>query len=106
MNLFSKLSVDDVSLKAMWQDRDIVGALGWGVTNHERESVAKLERGAPPDFPPDRVAIYVCPECGDLGCGAMTVSVSRDAEVITWSDFRWEVNWYGITRMNLPSPLS
>jgi hypothetical protein len=36
---------------------------------------------------------FVCPECGDLGCG-VTVAVQREGSTITWSDFRWEVNWF------------
>jgi hypothetical protein len=86
--------VDGTSLRTRWQDRDIAGVLGWGRADVQRGSVAKLLRDAEPDFPPNRVAIFVCPECGDLGCGAVTVAVQRDVSAITWSDFRWEVNYY------------
>ena len=90
-----------ISLRSTWQDADrfgvvadSVGVLGWGKAGIEAESVAKLRIDEQADYPPNRVAIYVCPECGDLGCGAVTVAVNRDAEAVTWSDFRWEVNWY------------
>jgi hypothetical protein len=34
--------------------------------------------------------LYVCPECGDLGCGALTAKVGRDGDYIVWSDFAFE----------------
>jgi hypothetical protein len=51
----------------------------------ERVSVARLQGETQPDYPPNRVAIYVCPECGDLGCGAITVAVSREEGTVIWS---------------------
>ncbi len=77
----------------MLKKADVVGALGWTAPDVELGTVAKLLREAGPDLPPNRVAIYVCPECGDLGCGAVTVAIDRDGEDIIWSDFRWERNW-------------
>lgn len=54
---------------------DYVGVIqhGWPI-----ESVAAIERllgHAPGDLPDGRVSLYVCPECGDLGCGAITAVV-------------------------------
>jgi hypothetical protein len=93
--------VDGISLRSNWQDlgsfgimTDVIGVLGWGATESELEAVAKLRREAKPDYPPNRIALYVCPECGDLGCGAVTVAINCEEEAIIWSDFRWEVNWY------------
>ena len=41
---------------------------------------------------PGRFPLYVCSECADLGCGALTVAVERqsDGDAVTWSDFRFE----------------
>lgn len=41
---------------------------------------------------PGRFPLYVCSECADLGCGALTVAVERqsDDDPVTWSDFRFE----------------
>jgi hypothetical protein len=93
--------VDGISLRSTWQDpesfgvmADFVGLLGWNGADLDRNSVARLQGEAEPDYSPNRVAIYVCPECGDLGCGAVTVAVTREEGAITWSDFRYEVNWY------------
>lgn len=37
-----------------------------------------------------RVALFVCPECGDLACGAITVLVSRNDLSVKWSDFAYD----------------
>jgi hypothetical protein len=39
---------------------------------------------------PDRIALYVCGECGDLGCGAVTATLTAASDTITWSDFAWD----------------
>lgn len=38
-------------------------------------------------------ALYVCPECGDLGCGAVTVKVEMDQQTVTWRNFTWQTNY-------------
>jgi hypothetical protein len=37
-----------------------------------------------------RVPILVCEECGDLGCGAFAVRISRNDSVVDWTDWAWE----------------
>lgn len=37
-----------------------------------------------------RVLLFVCGECGDLGCGAVTAALDVDADRVTWSQFAWE----------------
>jgi hypothetical protein len=34
-----------------------------------------------------RVMLFVCPECGDLGCGAITADIARDGDLVVWSRF-------------------
>lgn len=44
------------------------------------ETVAAVERlvgEASGDLPDGRVSLYVCPECGDLRCGAVTARLRR-----------------------------
>ena len=51
------------------------------------ESVSAIERllsEAPGDLPDGRVSLYVCPERGDLGCGAVTATITREPETVTW----------------------
>ena len=42
------------------------------------------------DFPNDRRSLFICPECDNLGCGAITVSVVREGSAIVWRDFGFE----------------
>ena len=42
------------------------------------------------DFPNNRRALYVCPICGDLDCGAVTVVIEESENTIIWRDFGWE----------------
>jgi len=44
----------------------------------------------PANIAPDRVAVFVCPECGDLGCGAITFQLSRDGDTVRWANFAYE----------------
>lgn len=37
-----------------------------------------------------RLLLYVCPECGDLACGALTCEGSRVSDTIVWSNFGFE----------------
>jgi|JI10StandDraft_1071094.scaffolds.fasta_scaffold34776_5 hypothetical protein len=39
---------------------------------------------------PLRVAILVCPECGDLGCGGITFDLARTGDKVLWSNFGYE----------------
>lgn len=39
------------------------------------------------DFSRNRRSLFVCSECGDLGCGAISVSVIKEGEAIVWTDF-------------------
>jgi len=37
-----------------------------------------------------RLSLYVCPECGDLGCGALTCEAIRVDDKIVWRNFGFE----------------
>ena len=51
-----------------------------------------LTRGAP-SCDNGRHALYNCPLCGDLGCGAMSALIARDGAHIVWRDFAWQTNY-------------
>ena len=40
-----------------------------------------------------RVMLFVCSECADLGCGAITVEIARDGDLAVWSRFAYQNNW-------------
>jgi hypothetical protein len=62
-----------------------------------QQLLGALERDADWDvLEPGRLPLYGCPECGDLYCGALTVTVAREVdpgdgrEVVRWTDVRCE----------------
>jgi hypothetical protein len=44
-----------------------------------------------------RVMIYACPECGDIGCGAITAVILDLGSKIVWKDFGYETGHGGVT---------
>ena len=46
----------------------------------------------PSDLESDRIPLYVCNCCADLGCGALTVKVQKFDGYFIWSDFGYENN--------------
>lgn len=41
-------------------------------------------------LPKRRVGLYICPECGDIGCGRFSVAVERCGDEVVWSEFSYE----------------
>ncbi len=37
--------------------------------------------------------LYICPECADLGCGAITVAVERGTGTVTWRNWGYQNNY-------------
>lgn len=74
---------------------DFVGVIqeAWPI-----ETVAAIQRlvGADEgDLPDGRLSLYVCPECGDLGCGAVTATLSVTLETVTWGAIGWQADYDG-----------
>jgi hypothetical protein len=67
---FLHFIVDGQSLYERHQ-ADFISCLGWFVPAEDLHAAARLLRDEQPDVG-DRVSSYVCPECGDLYCGAIT----------------------------------
>jgi hypothetical protein len=64
---------------------DFISPLGWLPEDHDERAAQRLLRKEAPDIE-GRVAIYICPECGDLDCGALTTLITRDSGDIVWRD--------------------
>ena len=65
--------------------RFLCGQLKW---NHEISKIFLVEEK--PDLDNGRVMIYVCPECGDIGCGAITLTIAKHEDYFIWKDFCYE----------------
>jgi len=38
----------------------------------------------------EKILLYVCADCGDLGCGALTAQISFSENSVVWNDFAYE----------------
>ncbi|HEX8916174.1 MAG TPA: hypothetical protein VF796_27745 [Humisphaera sp.] len=82
--------VDGVSLAGTLRAGHLVGRIDVAGGEGNAAAVKVLLRLDPADVPPDRVMLFVCSECGDIGCGAVTAAVTLEADAYVWSDFRQE----------------
>lgn len=60
------------------------------------EAVAGITRllgEEPGDLPDGRVSLYACPECGDLGCGAVTARIVFTPDTVTWRAIGWQTEY-------------
>jgi hypothetical protein len=62
-----------------------IGCLGWLPPDADEAAARRLLRWAKPDID-GRVSLYVCPECADLYCGAITATIERAGEDVVWRD--------------------
>jgi hypothetical protein len=75
---------------------DQVSCLGWLVPEENAKAVRRLLLKEPSDLPNNRRTLYICPECGDLGCGAVSLIVERIGDQIIWRDFGYENDYDGV----------
>lgn len=94
---FLDFEVDGRSFYDMLRERgmDYISVL-WLDSADESPSasaVAQLLGDAPGDLPDGRVAVFVCPECGDLGCGAITVRLVIAPGEVAWHEWGWQSDY-------------
>ena len=86
---FLDFVIDEVTLSSRF-NVDFISPFGWFDADEQEASIARLLTKSPPDAPHGRTTLYICPECGDPGCGAVTLLVERGPGVIIWKDFGFE----------------
>jgi hypothetical protein len=94
--------VDGISLNQAMKSAgyDLVSVFTEEWKNSFREEAKQrllLQRDS--DFPNGRRALYVCGECGDLGCGAVSIIVEFQNESVIWRNFGYENTWEEIVRV-------
>jgi hypothetical protein len=84
--------IDGLALSSRF-DADFISPLGWLAVQEQVATIDRLLRRKPPDLAHGRTSLYICPECGDLGCGAVTAVVGGGTGVVVWSDFGIQNNY-------------
>ena len=69
---------------------DLVSPFGWLAPVGSRKAADRFLLREDADFPNERRSIYVCPECADLGCGAVSAVIERIDNTVVWRDFGYE----------------
>jgi hypothetical protein len=82
--------VNGQSLHDLLTTDDHIGCLGWLPQDIEQVVFEQLTTGRLSDLGNDRYAIYVCAECGDIGCGAITVQIEKTKDGFVWKNFGYE----------------
>ncbi|WP_375386925.1 hypothetical protein [uncultured Amnibacterium sp.] len=59
-------------------------------TGSPAEDFRRLAGESPTPLPSGRVPMYICAECGDLGCGAITAMIEHRADTVVWRDLGYE----------------
>jgi hypothetical protein len=91
---FADFVVNGVVLSE-WVGRDVVSVFGWGARQEQVLAADRLLCLTEPDLPRGRVSLYVCPECGDPGCGALSVVIEERSGSFVWRDFAFQNNYDG-----------
>jgi hypothetical protein len=76
---------------------DLASCLGWLVPAENARAVNQLLLKEPAVLPNNRRSLYVCPECGETDCGAVTAVIERIGDKIIWRDFGFESNTDEVT---------
>jgi hypothetical protein len=82
--------VDGASLHAMLDAGrlDLIGGFGWGSSEWRKLYMNRLLLREPSELESGRVPIFVCAECGDIACGALTARIVESPD-----GFRWVGLW-------------
>jgi hypothetical protein len=74
--------------------RDTISVLSYEYAREETIKAAnRLLLTETADLSADRSSSFICSECGDIGCGAITALVVRDGHSIVWKTFGYENNY-------------
>jgi len=85
--------VDGQSLHDLLESGDNIGCLGWLSLDLEKVILEQLVTERLSELGNDRYAIYICAECGDIGCGAITVQIEKTEDGFVWHNFGYENNY-------------
>lgn len=80
------------------ENGDYATLIGYGVKREYDKQILSIFRLKEKSYlTSGRVMIYVCPECGDIDCGAITAVILDLGSIIVWKDFGYETGYGGVT---------
>lgn len=88
---FLDFVINDVFLSEKFGD--VVSGIGCFRQSESEKTIRRILLEEPADFPNNRRSLYICPECGDLGCGAVSIIIEQRENKIIWRDFGYENNY-------------
>lgn len=87
---------ESLALKARAAGYDLISRLWLDDATAAPESIKAAQRllgQLEGDAPRGRVSVYGCAECGDLGCGAITVRLQVSEKNVSWADWGYQNNY-------------
>jgi hypothetical protein len=88
------IEVDGIPLVQLFTGRlgahpSNVSALGWSSDYPANRAVIvdQFLGQCPSELESGRVPVLVCEMCGDVGCGALAVRITRDGKLVKWTDW-------------------
>ena len=80
------------------ESADFISPFGWEIDKEsDRQLLNVFMLKEKSQLASGRIMFYVCPECGDIGCGAITAKINDFGDRIIWSDFGYETDYGGLT---------
>jgi len=77
-------------LKADGGRGDFMGCFVHGFTAENKSKKLRLESDLGAETEEGRYLLYLCPECGDVGCGAYGAKLRLTESTAEWYDFAYE----------------
>lgn len=68
----------------------LIGSFGWAMNNYDKELAKQFMGLQPSDLESVRYPLFVCPECGDIGCGMITMDIVFEQNQVIWKNFAYE----------------
>lgn len=92
---FLDFVIDGESLwEKVGRPRDLVSVICFEYASEETiRAVNQLLLTERAVIPGDRRSLFICSECGGIGCGAVTASIVRKGQSIVWKDLGFENNY-------------
>jgi len=97
-------SLLDLLVKNYGEHNDFIGCFTKGLKKLNKYSKNKLLNISKPETKNGRMAIYICPECADISCGAYCCKIEKINGIYIWKDFAYENDYEDAKIINNVGP--